>query len=150
MKKLVLCFCLLAASFAFAAGSSTTEVESTDLEKVQALVEAQNYSEAVSLLKILLNREESADYHNYMAYSLRNLEQYDESMEHYMLALELEPEHLGANEYLGELYLRLGELDKAQGQLDALASFGCEAGCLEFDTLAEVINTFTTTGEVSW
>ena len=37
-----------------------------------------------------------------------------------MMAIEINPEHLGAHEYLGELYLMMGNKIKAKDMLQAL------------------------------
>jgi len=142
---------LLSWSFADGGSSSTTEVASTDLEKVQALVDAESYSEAINLLKVYLASEnDNADYHNLMGFSLRKTDDFEGSLEHYFKALELDPEHLGANEYLGELYLMLDDLENAQSQLEALVSFGCDAGCEQYDMLAQRIDTYNKTGSADW
>jgi predicted Zn-dependent protease len=43
-------------------------------------------------------------------------------------ALALQPKHLGANEYLGELYVELGQLDKAHERLAVLEA-ACGKSC---------------------
>ena len=48
------------------------------------------------------------------------------------------PAHLGAHEYLGELYLQRGELEQARAQLAELERL-CPAGCEERSELAEAI-----------
>ena len=44
----------------------------------------------------------------------------DKSFAAYMMALEINPKHIGAHEYLGELYLMLGELEKSKIMLNKL------------------------------
>ena len=41
-----------------------------------------------------------------------------------MMAIEIEPEHLGAHEYLGELYLLMGNVSKAKMTLSELEIIG--------------------------
>lgn len=151
MKKTIIILVVLLLSWGLADGGSSSEDSSTDFEKVQALVDAQSYSEAIKLLKVYLASDETnADYHNLMGFSLRKTDDFEGSLTHYFRAIELEPEHLGANEYLGELYLKLDDAENAQAQLDALASFGCEAGCEQFDNLVLAIDTYAKTGSVDW
>jgi tetratricopeptide (TPR) repeat protein len=56
-----------------------------------------------------------------MGYSLRKTGQTQLALEYYNRALALMPKHLGANEYLGELYVELGQMDKAKERLAVLA-----------------------------
>ncbi len=75
---------------------------------------------------------------NYLGYTHRKLNRFDEAKEYYGAALALAPDHLGANEYLGELYLELGEIDKAKRQLAKLERL-CAFGCAEREDLARLI-----------
>ena len=59
----------------------------------------------------------------------------------YTKALEIKPRHLGANEYLGELYLEQGELEKAEERL-AVLDKACFFGCDEFDDLERAIEEY--------
>ena len=81
---------------------------------------------------------EDADLLNLTAYSQRKLQRFDEAMVNYQKALEIDPDHLGANEYLGELYLQLGQVDKAEERLKVLDD-ECFFGCDEYDQLKEAI-----------
>ncbi len=65
---------------------------------------------------------------NYLGYAHRKLGRIEEAKSWYAQALAINPDHLGANEYLGELYLEIGDLAAARRQLvrlDALCAFGC-------------------------
>ena len=73
----------------------------------------------------------SPDIFNYMGFASRKLGRYDDALRFYGLALEINPQHLGANEYLGELYLQMGRRDDARRQLalpDRLCPYGCAQG----------------------
>ena len=61
-------------------------------------------------------------------------------MEYYLKALALEPNHLGANEYLGELYLEEDDLPNAEKQLVTLQK-ACGT-CDEYEELAEAIEDY--------
>ncbi len=63
------------------------------------------------------------------------------ALAHYGRALELEPEHRGANEYLGELYLDLGQLAKAEERLQVLDK-ACFFGCEEYSELKAKIEAY--------
>ena len=73
--------------------------------------------------------------------SQRKLKRFDEALVNYQKALAIEPEHRGANEYLGELYLQTGQLDKAVERLKVLDE-ACYFGCDEFDQLEQAIENY--------
>lgn len=93
------------------------------------------------LNKELVESPDDADLLNLLAYSQRKLMRFDEAMVNYHKALKIEPEHRGANEYLGELYLQLGQLDKALERLKVLDD-DCFFGCEEFDELEQAIEAY--------
>ena len=87
----------------------------------QELIDEGKYQQAISELKKA--REEAPDdpdIVNLIAYSHRLQKQYESALNYYMIALQIDPEHRGANEYLGELYLALGDLTKARERLAVL------------------------------
>ena len=112
------------------------------LAPMQKLIDAENYESAISELENALSKSpEDADLLNLLAYSQRKLMRFDIALINYQKALEIEPEHRGANEYLGELYLQLGQLDNALERLKVLDD-ACFFGCEEFDDLEEAIQIY--------
>lgn len=102
-------------------------------------IEAKNWAEAVAKLERSERRNpESADLQNFLGFSHRNLKQYDLAFKHYKRALELEPRHRGAHEYIGETYLMTGDLANAQKHLDALREI-CLLGCEQLADLERAI-----------
>lgn len=75
---------------------------------------------------------------NYLGFSHRKLGQFDKAQSYYALALKINPDHLGATEYLGELYLEIGAIRKAKRQLAKLEEL-CDFGCAEREDLARQI-----------
>jgi len=75
---------------------------------------------------------------NYLGFSHRKLMRFEEAEKYYRQALAINPDHIGANEYLGEMYLELGQLDKAKAQLAVLDRL-CAFGCAEREDLARLI-----------
>jgi len=74
----------------------------------------------------------------YQGYTQRKLGNYDVAKSYYAMALAVDPNHKGANEYLGELYVETGELDKAKTQLAKLEKI-CSFGCIEENELRDWI-----------
>jgi tetratricopeptide (TPR) repeat protein len=65
----------------------------------------------------------------YQGFANRKLHNYDVAISFYSAALALEPDHRGANEYLGEYFVETGQMAKARAQLvklDGICKFGCE------------------------
>ena len=54
---------------------------------------------------------------------------------YYLLGLQVEPNHVGINEYLGELYVKTGRVELAKERLAVLKNCNCE----EYAELKEVI-----------
>ena len=133
------------ASTAMAAGSSSPsrapEPESNFDLGVKA-VEAKDFGRALGLLgKVVRADPRNADAWNWIGFSNRKLKRLKASLVAYKKALAIDPDHRGANEYLGELYLTTGDLAKARVRLDKLDSI-CFFGCEEYDDLKRAIKAF--------
>ncbi|MDC0161933.1 hypothetical protein OAI94_01835 [bacterium] len=142
MKKILIL--LLFVSFnAIGAGTSSSTDDSTQTadqiiklyELAEKHIDNQSYDKSLKLLKKLTKREDlgtkRADIYNLLGFSYRKLENpdLDKSFAAYMMAIELNPSHLGAHEYLGELYLMRDQKDKALiilEKLDQLAGSNTE------------------------
>ena len=72
------------------------------------------------LQKSIQEKGEYADALNLLGYSNRKLGDKAKAMTYYTKALNMEPNHLGANEYMGELYLEMNDLPKAEERLAVL------------------------------
>lgn len=134
---------LVAPGAAFAMGSSSTpEPKQADLYKqAEDLIDDEEYAEAIPLLQQSIQEKgEYADALNLLGYSNRKLGDKAKAMTYYTKALNMEPNHLGANEYLGELYLELNDLPKAEARL-AILQNAC-GDCDEFDDLEDAIDDY--------
>jgi tetratricopeptide (TPR) repeat protein len=143
---------VLAITFAagsWAAGStssSSTRSVADQLEKAESAIDAGNYQEAIPILEVVVETDpENADAYNYLGFAFRNLGDYGKSKSYYDQALMIDPNHKGANEYLGELYLKLDQLEKAEAQLARLDDI-CTFGCEEYNDLKAAIETHKTGG----
>lgn len=105
----------------------------------RAAVKERAWQRAVDLLTPYLRAyPDDADGHNLLGYSLRHLGRHAESQVAYEKALSLDPGHLGAHEYLGELMLILGRRDRAVEHLRTLERL-CGVQCEEFLELHQAI-----------
>jgi len=102
-------------------------------------IEKKDWGEAVKRLQRAVVRDpESADLHNYLGYSYRNLKQMDLAFKYYLRAIELNPRHRGAHEYIGEAYLMVNDLPGAEKHLAALREI-CLLPCEELGDLEKAI-----------
>ena len=140
---------VLPASDAWAAGSSSgssSQADQRDLERGKQAIEAQDWERAASHLERAAKSDpRNADVFNLLAYSYRHLDRIDDAFTYYGRALDLDPKHLGAHEYIGEAYLIVGDLAKAEEHLVTLK--GICASCEETEELAEAIASYKAGGE---
>ena len=135
---LVTLLCVAPPTAAWALGSDVEPSSPHYADGVKA-VKAGKFEAALPLLqKVVTEKPEDANAWNYIGYSNRKLKRFDKAMAAYKKALAVEPNHRGANEYMGELYLQMGDLANAKARLKVLDS-ACFFGCEEFDELKEAI-----------
>ena len=87
------------------------------------------------LLKSNKKKPNQADTLNYLGFTTRKLGDFENAETYYLLGLEIEPNHYGINEYLGELYVNTDRLDLAKERLKILKDCNCE----EFEELKSAI-----------
>lgn len=117
-----------------------------DLAAATAAIDEERWRRAIDrLTRYVERRPWDDDGFTLLGYSYRKLGDYARSVEHYHRALELNPYHLGAMEYLGEAYLERGERDRAREVLDRMEATcrrthgdaGWREACEEWHELAE-------------
>ena len=131
---------------AFAAGSSSASTGDSDVDgnygMAKTAIAQFKYDEAKGYLqKVLAAKPDDADALNLMGFTERKLGDPGHSLEYYNKALALNPKHLGANEYLGELYLEMKDVKKAEERLAVLQQ-ACGGTCEEYQELKEKIEKF--------
>ena len=122
--------------------SSGTASKSADFTAGEAAAMDGNFEAAVGYLSKVVNTDPTnADGYNLLGFSYRKLGNVELAFENYRAALEIEPNHQGANEYIGELYLQLGDLDNAEKHLKVLDE-ACFFGCQAYTDLKAAIKKF--------
>ena len=150
-KIFVILFLTLFTTNSFSAGSdsTSTKVKSNYDKAVQSIKFAKKYEAKGKLekakkryakaQKLLLkaNKEKplQADTLNYLGFTTRKLGDYENGEKYYLLGLEINPSHVGINEYLGELYVATNRINLAKERLKVLESCNCE----EYTELKEII-----------
>jgi len=128
-----------------AAGSDDDDKASqSEYSLAKQAIKDGDYDVAINKLARLHEEDpEDADVLNLLGYGYRKTGDFDQSRGYYLQALAIEPKHRGANEYLGELYLETGQLDKAEERL-AVLDKACWIGCEEYTELKESIDKYKT------
>jgi cytochrome c-type biogenesis protein CcmH/NrfG len=112
--------------------------DAPDLTSVRSKIKAKDYAAALAELRDLAEDTQQADVYNLLGFTLRKTGDFKTSLTYYTKALELQPDHKAAREYLGELYVETGNIEKAKEQLAVLAKL-CPRGCEEREDLEKAI-----------
>ena len=155
IKNILIAFILtiLLSSNSYSAGSSSDDSSSkkkTNYDKAVTLIKsAKKYEKKgktekaskryLKAQKLLLKSNESKpnspDTLNYLGFTTRKLGDYENGEKYYLQGLELDPNHIGINEYLGELYVATKRVELAKERLEVLKGCNCD----EFNDLKEII-----------
>ena len=118
------------------------------VQELQKACDAKDYAGIVRAAERGLAAEPgNADFHNMFAFGHRNLPNPDMALVfmHYNRALQFDPFHIGAHEYLGEAYLMSGNLGKAKEHLERVW-LACQMKCPEYLKLEKAIQQFEAKG----
>jgi Flp pilus assembly protein TadD len=102
-------------------------------------IAAKDWNAAIKALSSAALRDtRNPDIQNYLGYAYRHSGQLDLAFRHYQRALQLDPRHRGAHEYVGEAYLLANDLAKAEEHLAALQQI-CLIPCEQYEDLKKAI-----------
>ena len=136
MRALISIAILLASGLAALAAYDENDPR-PDLNVLRAQIEAGGASQAISPLRDwIVSNPGDADALNLLGYAYRKIERWRDSRKYYERALAIEPAHLGALEYMGEMELQTGNPGAARALLIRLQA-ACPDGCSELDDLIE-------------
>ena len=113
----------------FAAGSYDTVDASKEYQKAENLINNKDFKSAIKVLNDLISEDPNgytkADLYNYLGFATRKQSNpdYELAEDYYLKALELNNNHVGALEYLGELYFETDRRDEALVLLDRIKMF---------------------------
>jgi len=161
MKKIILIvFITFYSSLVFAAGSDGGESKTTastglkaatkfdigkkwvskakKFEKKNKKTKANNaYKKAIKSLLEANNQDPSnPDTLNLLGFSHRKIGDYNNAEIYYAMGLEIDPKHIGINEYMGELFVVTNRMDEAKKRLAVLENCNCK----EYNELKQVID----------
>jgi tetratricopeptide (TPR) repeat protein len=109
------------------------------LSGARSLIGEKKWVAAIDELK-RVNDAASADWNNLMGYTHRKAPapDYAAAERYYDAALRIDPQHRGALEYSGELYLMTGDVARAEARLAALDQ-ACKLPCDEYTQLKKAV-----------
>ena len=155
MKKLLIIFTILILNISnsFSAGSSGGDSQpklsnykqavkliksaKKDEKKGKTEKASKKYSKAQKLLlKSNKKKPNNADTLNYLGFTTRKVGDFKNGEKYYLEGLAIEPNHVGINEYLGELYVATNRMDLAKERLSILEKCNCK----EYNQLKGVID----------
>ena len=156
MKTLLSIIFILTSSFAHSAGtvssgssssSASTNTVDVNIEfnRAKKLIYKKNYAKGLKILKDIENENpfgySKADLYNYMGFASRKQKDpdYISAENYYLKALSLDADHIGALEYLGELYYETNRADKARSLLEKLSEVAGKDSA-EYKELSELLN----------
>jgi len=143
MKKIIALFGILLIYYtnSFAAGtdSSTEVIKPSSYQDMLKLIKNEKYNEALQGLEKILEQnkyKQDPDILTHYAFVLRKTKNFKKSEEYYNKALNIDPQHRGALEYLGELYVDTQRSNLAKEVLKKLENCRCQ----EYSELKNYIN----------
>ena len=151
MKILLSLIFLIFSSLAFSAGTNNSASDdqgtsvTKDFKNAQKLIYSKKYEKAIDILISLEDKKpigfSKADLYNYLGFATRkkNNPNYEDAEEYYLSALSIDANHIGALEYLGELYFETDRLGQTE---ELLIKLGAVAGenSVEYKELFDLLN----------
>ena len=127
MKNLLLTILLsFIVSTSFSAGTDTGSETNygKDYKSAVKLIKKKKYDNAIEKLMDLVDVSSSdftkADVFNEIGFAFRKSNDLDNASKYYIMALREDPNHLGALQYQGEMFVDLGQKDNALTNLNKL------------------------------
>ncbi len=129
--------------------SSSSNTNSNYDKAVKIIESAKNYEQKGDFKKAIKRYEKAqkllvksnqkkplqADTLNYLGFTTRKIGDYENGEQYYLQGLEIDPNHKGINEYLGELYVATNRIDLANERLKVLEGCNCD----EYNDLKQII-----------
>jgi cytochrome c-type biogenesis protein CcmH/NrfG len=125
-------------------GPQETSAKDTDPDYAagMAAISRKDWKQAADRMGAYVKRKpDDADGWNEFGHASRRLGQLQVALDAYDKALKINPRHRGAREYLGEAYLQMDDVARAEQELKALDRL-CFFGCEEYNDLKRSIDEY--------
>jgi len=143
LQSIAIAVILLGGVSAAQAVDNEQSADAPDLGAVRAKIKARDFGGAIGELNGMIDKGiQHPDLYSLLGYSLRKSGNQKTAMTFYTKALEFNPEHKGALEYQGELFVEMGDLARARSNATRLAKL-CPQGCEEREDLDQAIRAKT-------
>ena len=119
--------------------SNSTSESQDPFAKAYQLIAGKKYAEAYKELKSVDAPNKSDDLNNLLGFTARKSGNLEAAAKYYDKALELNPKHVGALQYQGELFITLGEIEKAKQNLEKIGKLCWLFPCSEEKLLETAI-----------
>jgi tetratricopeptide (TPR) repeat protein len=140
IRSIALTFLFLSSGHANLGNLNDSGSEHSAMVEGKVALQEENWSAAINIFEGVLEQlSDSADVHNFLGYAHRKSGDIDKALEHYEMALEINPDHKSTLEYLGEAYISLGDLERANAQLSHLKSLCTPIPCEELKELEQAL-----------
>ena len=117
----------------------TVKTVTSELTAIRISINSGQYTTALTSLKSAdKSYPNNADINNLLGYTSRKLKQYSQAGTYYTKALKIDPKHLGALEYQGELFMTLKKTSSAKSNLAKIKAI-CGTSCEEYIDLKKAI-----------
>jgi len=114
-----------------------------DLLAGKEAIEQQDWKSAVEhLTKATAAEPNNADARNWLGFANRKLGNMEAAFAAYGEALKLDPQHKHAHEYIGEAYLMVDDLPKAESHLSELQKLCTPIPCEEYKDLKRAVDDY--------
>lgn len=114
----------------------------TEYDRARRAIDRKDWKEAIASLERAARHDpRDAELQNLLGFSHRSSGNMDAAFSHYARALELNPRHRGAHEYIGRAYLMTDRPEKAVEHLEILEK-QCPELCKERDLLRKAIDEY--------
>ena len=138
MRRLMIVVLALSMGTGAAWGFDSPTPTTADLARARAMIKAGQYQAALGELRALEGRLDHADLYNLLGFAYRKSGDPARAEVNYARALRMDPNHLGALEYQGQLFVETNRIDLARRNLTRLEGL-CPRGCEELDDLRDAI-----------
>jgi Flp pilus assembly protein TadD len=137
--------CTVAPARAMDSGPSSGPAKDADADNGRKAIEARDWKAAIENFNRAAAREpRNAEFQNLLGFAWRKSGNLDLAFKHYNEALRLDTKHRGAHEYIGEAYLMINNVAKAEEHLGALDQL-CRLPCAEYTDLKKAVEDYKRT-----
>ena len=141
---LIACAAAPALSRAEASDDARTRIAAARVEydRARKAIDRMDWKSAIVSLEAAASHDpQDAEFQNLLGFAHRNNGNMEAAFRHYFRALELNPYHRGAHEYIGRAYLMSDKPEKAVEHLKLLER-QCPDGCRERELLRRAIDDY--------